>query len=92
MPDILPCCPHPALLYWPFYCPMQSDKHGRNSVNLQIFCVSCGQPINTQVALRHMERCFAKVGALAGGRWGKGVFGWVGSMRRGAGLVPGYLL
>ncbi|XP_049560456.1 CXXC-type zinc finger protein 1-like [Orcinus orca] len=38
----------------------ESDKHGRNSVNLQIFCVSCGQPINTQVALRHMERCFAK--------------------------------
>ncbi|XP_032474788.1 CXXC-type zinc finger protein 1-like [Phocoena sinus] len=38
----------------------ESDKRGRNSINLQIFCVSCGQPIKMQVALRHMEHCFAK--------------------------------
>ncbi|XP_038604240.1 CXXC-type zinc finger protein 1 isoform X3 [Tachyglossus aculeatus] len=28
--------------------------------DLQIFCVSCGHPINPKVALRHMERCYAK--------------------------------
>ncbi|XP_068388711.1 CXXC-type zinc finger protein 1-like [Eschrichtius robustus] len=38
----------------------ESNKHERNSVNLQIFCVSCGKSINMQVALRHMEHCFSK--------------------------------
>uniref|UniRef100_A0A8C5QPT8 CXXC-type zinc finger protein 1 n=1 Tax=Leptobrachium leishanense TaxID=445787 RepID=A0A8C5QPT8_9ANUR len=28
--------------------------------DLQIFCVSCGHPVNPKVALRHMERCYAK--------------------------------
>uniref|UniRef100_A0A8C1ELY3 CXXC-type zinc finger protein 1 n=2 Tax=Cyprinus carpio TaxID=7962 RepID=A0A8C1ELY3_CYPCA len=28
--------------------------------DLQIFCVSCSHPINPKVALRHMERCYAK--------------------------------
>ncbi|XP_050631812.1 CXXC-type zinc finger protein 1-like [Macaca thibetana thibetana] len=43
----------------------QKRKHTNNegekgSKDLQIFCVSCGQPISKRVALRHMERCFAK--------------------------------
>ncbi|EPY75679.1 CpG binding protein-like protein [Camelus ferus] len=38
----------------------ESNKPGRNSVDLQICCVSCGQAISVHVALRHMERCFAK--------------------------------
>lgn len=29
--------------------------------DLQIFCVSCSHPVNPKVALRHMERCYAKV-------------------------------
>ncbi|XP_003799728.1 CXXC-type zinc finger protein 1-like [Otolemur garnettii] len=33
------------------------DKGG---TDLKIFCVSCGQSISMRVALRHMERCFAK--------------------------------
>ncbi|XDA90418.1 hypothetical protein R6Z07F_020014 [Ovis aries] len=40
---------------------MQNNKHGGNSVDLQIFCVSCGKPINVHTALCHMECCFAKV-------------------------------
>uniref|UniRef100_A0A3B5QJB3 CXXC-type zinc finger protein 1 n=1 Tax=Xiphophorus maculatus TaxID=8083 RepID=A0A3B5QJB3_XIPMA len=32
-----------------------------DDTDLQIFCVSCGHPINPKVALRHMERCYAKV-------------------------------
>uniref|UniRef100_A0A672F3E3 CXXC-type zinc finger protein 1 n=1 Tax=Salarias fasciatus TaxID=181472 RepID=A0A672F3E3_SALFA len=28
--------------------------------DLQIFCVSCSHPVNPKVALRHMERCYAK--------------------------------
>nr|XP_008507032.1 PREDICTED: CXXC-type zinc finger protein 1-like [Equus przewalskii] len=38
----------------------ESNEDERNSINLQIFCVSCGQPISRHIALRHMERCFAK--------------------------------
>nr|XP_031528325.1 CXXC-type zinc finger protein 1-like [Vicugna pacos] len=38
----------------------ESNKPGRNSVDLQIFCVSCGQAISVHVALHHMERCFVK--------------------------------
>ncbi|TST85783.1 CXXC-type zinc finger protein 1 [Bagarius yarrelli] len=28
--------------------------------DLQIFCISCSHPINPKVAMRHMERCYAK--------------------------------
>ncbi|KAG5275115.1 hypothetical protein AALO_G00143710 [Alosa alosa] len=28
--------------------------------DLQIFCVSCSHPVHPKVALRHMERCYAK--------------------------------
>ncbi|XP_061745155.1 CXXC-type zinc finger protein 1-like isoform X1 [Nerophis ophidion] len=28
--------------------------------DFQIFCVSCSHPVNPKVALRHMERCYAK--------------------------------
>ncbi|KAF4094062.1 hypothetical protein AMELA_G00008930 [Ameiurus melas] len=28
--------------------------------DLQIFCVSCSHPVNPKVAMRHMERCYAK--------------------------------
>ncbi|KAG5193662.1 hypothetical protein MJG53_019734 [Ovis ammon polii x Ovis aries] len=38
----------------------KNNKHGGNSVDLQIFCVSCGKPINVHTALCHMECCFAK--------------------------------
>ncbi|XP_058391049.1 CXXC-type zinc finger protein 1-like [Diceros bicornis minor] len=38
----------------------ESNKGARDNINLQIFCVSCGQPISRRVTLRHMERCFAK--------------------------------
>ncbi|XP_034027739.1 CXXC-type zinc finger protein 1a isoform X2 [Thalassophryne amazonica] len=31
-----------------------------DDTDLQIFCVSCSHPINPKVALRHMERCYAK--------------------------------
>nr|XP_023489212.1 CXXC-type zinc finger protein 1-like [Equus caballus] len=55
-----PTRPHSALLHWLFHYPVQSNEDERNSINLQIFCVSCGQPISRHIALRHMERCFAK--------------------------------
>ncbi|XP_072344023.1 CXXC-type zinc finger protein 1-like [Scyliorhinus torazame] len=28
--------------------------------DFQIFCVSCGHPINPKTAMKHMERCYAK--------------------------------
>ncbi|XP_075855298.1 CXXC-type zinc finger protein 1-like [Microcebus murinus] len=39
---------------------VESNKGDKDRVDLKIFCVSCGQPINMRMALRHMERCFAK--------------------------------
>uniref|UniRef100_A0A8B9H9H4 CXXC-type zinc finger protein 1 n=1 Tax=Astyanax mexicanus TaxID=7994 RepID=A0A8B9H9H4_ASTMX len=36
-----------------------SETEGEDT-DLQIFCVSCSHPINPKVALRHMERCYAK--------------------------------
>lgn len=44
-----------------FLCSMQSNEGDSDDTDLQIFCVSCGHPINPRVALRHMERCYAKV-------------------------------
>jgi COMPASS component SPP1 len=44
---------------------MQSNENDSDDTDLQIFCVSCGHPINPRVALRHMERCYAKVRVLA---------------------------
>uniref|UniRef100_A0A1D5QTZ8 CXXC-type zinc finger protein 1 n=1 Tax=Macaca mulatta TaxID=9544 RepID=A0A1D5QTZ8_MACMU len=41
----------------------ESNEGDSDDTDLQIFCVSCGHPINPRVALRHMERCYAKVGA-----------------------------
>ncbi|XP_011838266.1 PREDICTED: CXXC-type zinc finger protein 1-like [Mandrillus leucophaeus] len=38
----------------------ENNKGEKGSKDLQIFCVSCGQPISKRVALHHMERCFAK--------------------------------
>ncbi|XP_019574787.2 CXXC-type zinc finger protein 1 [Rhinolophus sinicus] len=38
----------------------EKSEDGRDSSHLKIFCVSCGHPTNMRVALRHMERCFAK--------------------------------
>lgn len=47
---------------WPHsFHPMQSNEGDSDDTDLQIFCVSCGHPINPRVALRHMERCYAKV-------------------------------
>lgn len=56
--------PGPA---WPHCCfhLMQSNEGDSDDTDLQIFCVSCGHPINPRVALRHMERCYAKVGVSA---------------------------
>ncbi|XP_061591695.1 CXXC-type zinc finger protein 1a isoform X2 [Cololabis saira] len=34
-----------------------------DDTDFQIFCVSCSHPINPKVALRHMERCYAKARA-----------------------------
>ena len=50
--------------------PAQSNEGDSDDTDLQIFCVSCGHPINPRVALRHMERCYAKVrvSARGGGR------------------------
>ncbi|NXL15931.1 CXXC1 protein, partial [Setophaga kirtlandii] len=39
----------------------ESTEGDSEDTDLQIFCVSCGHPINPKVALRHMERCYAKV-------------------------------
>nr|XP_051683021.1 CXXC-type zinc finger protein 1 isoform X1 [Oryctolagus cuniculus]XP_051683022.1 CXXC-type zinc finger protein 1 isoform X2 [Oryctolagus cuniculus]XP_051683023.1 CXXC-type zinc finger protein 1 isoform X3 [Oryctolagus cuniculus]XP_051683024.1 CXXC-type zinc finger protein 1 isoform X1 [Oryctolagus cuniculus] len=38
----------------------QRDKTEKDQADLQIFCVSCGRSIKMHLALRHMERCFAK--------------------------------
>ncbi|XP_037676726.1 CXXC-type zinc finger protein 1-like [Choloepus didactylus] len=38
----------------------ESNKGDRKNTDLKIFCVSCGQPISTRIALRHMEHCFSK--------------------------------
>lgn len=48
---------------WPhhLFCTIQSNEGDSDDTDLQIFCVSCGHPINPRVALRHMERCYAKV-------------------------------
>ena len=48
----------------------ESNEGDSDDTDLQIFCVSCGHPINPRVALRHMERCYAKVrvSARGGGR------------------------
>uniref|UniRef100_A0A8C1W0W5 CXXC-type zinc finger protein 1 n=1 Tax=Cyprinus carpio TaxID=7962 RepID=A0A8C1W0W5_CYPCA len=35
-------------------------NEGDDDTDLQIFCVSCSHPVNPKVALRHMERCYAK--------------------------------
>ncbi|XP_041713168.2 CXXC-type zinc finger protein 1-like [Coregonus clupeaformis] len=37
-----------------------NEGEGDADTDLQIFCVSCSHPINPKVALRHMERCYAK--------------------------------
>lgn len=39
----------------------QVNEGDSEDTDLQIFCVSCSHPINPKVALRHMERCYAKV-------------------------------
>lgn len=44
-----------------FFYSTQSNEGDSDDTDLQIFCVSCGHPINPRVALRHMERCYAKV-------------------------------
>lgn len=92
MPATVACHPHSELFQRTLYCPMQNNKHGGNSVDLQIFCVSCGKPINVRIALCHMECCFARVRSLTGGRWGKSVFGWVGSMGKGSRFGAGVLV
>ncbi|KAI6060071.1 CXXC-type zinc finger protein 1 [Aix galericulata] len=38
----------------------ETNDGDSEDTDLQIFCVSCGHPINPKVALRHMERCYAK--------------------------------
>lgn len=44
-----------------FGSPLQVNEGDSEDTDLQIFCVSCSHPINPKVALRHMERCYAKV-------------------------------
>uniref|UniRef100_A0A8C4UAW4 CXXC-type zinc finger protein 1 n=1 Tax=Falco tinnunculus TaxID=100819 RepID=A0A8C4UAW4_FALTI len=62
----------------------ESTEGDSEDTDLQIFCVSCGHPINPKVALRHMERCYAKVPMAPvraiGAPWGlRGPYGfcWV---------------
>uniref|UniRef100_A0A8C3G0U6 CXXC-type zinc finger protein 1 n=1 Tax=Cyclopterus lumpus TaxID=8103 RepID=A0A8C3G0U6_CYCLU len=38
----------------------EANEGDSEDTDLQIFCVSCSHPINPKVALRHMERCYAK--------------------------------
>ncbi|XP_073455960.1 CXXC-type zinc finger protein 1 isoform X2 [Aquarana catesbeiana] len=38
----------------------ETNDGDSDDTDFQIFCVSCGHPINPKVALRHMERCYAK--------------------------------
>lgn len=40
---------------------LQVNEGDSEDTDLQIFCVSCSHPVNPKVALRHMERCYAKV-------------------------------
>ena len=40
---------------------LQVTEGDGDDTDLQIFCVSCSHPVNPKVALRHMERCYAKV-------------------------------
>lgn len=40
---------------------LQVAEGDGDDTDLQIFCVSCSHPVNPKVALRHMERCYAKV-------------------------------
>lgn len=44
-----------------FCVPLQVNETESEDTDLQIFCVSCSHPINPKVAMRHMERCYAKV-------------------------------
>lgn len=44
-----------------FLSCLQVNDGDSEDTDLQIFCVSCSHPINPKVALRHMERCYAKV-------------------------------
>uniref|UniRef100_A0A674GEE4 CXXC-type zinc finger protein 1 n=1 Tax=Taeniopygia guttata TaxID=59729 RepID=A0A674GEE4_TAEGU len=52
----------------------ESTEGDSEDTDLQIFCVSCGHPINPKVALRHMERCYAKVIPGFGGSGGTSGF------------------
>uniref|UniRef100_A0A8C7RBB6 CXXC-type zinc finger protein 1 n=1 Tax=Oncorhynchus mykiss TaxID=8022 RepID=A0A8C7RBB6_ONCMY len=38
----------------------EANEGDNEETDLLIFCVSCSHPINPKVALRHMERCYAK--------------------------------
>ncbi|XP_043849496.1 CXXC-type zinc finger protein 1-like [Dromiciops gliroides] len=38
----------------------ESNEEDSEATDIQIFCVSCGLSISSKVALRHMERCYAK--------------------------------
>ncbi|XP_037096773.1 CXXC-type zinc finger protein 1a isoform X4 [Syngnathus acus] len=38
----------------------EANEGDGDDTDLQIFCVSCSHPVNPKVALRHMERCYAK--------------------------------
>lgn len=44
-----------------FPSKLQVNEGDGEDTDLQIFCVSCSHPVNPKVALRHMERCYAKV-------------------------------
>lgn len=50
-----------TLFGWMLWFCLQVNEGDSEDTDLQIFCVSCSHPINPKVALRHMERCYAKV-------------------------------
>lgn len=53
------CAVCPSLIGPPV--SVQVTEGDGDDTDLQIFCVSCSHPVNPKVALRHMERCYAKV-------------------------------
>ncbi|KAG9462170.1 hypothetical protein GDO78_014781 [Eleutherodactylus coqui] len=67
----------------------QTNDGDSDDTDLQIFCVSCGHPINPKVALRHMERCYAKYESQTsfGSMYPTRIEGYVGARQSGHRLV-----
>jgi len=42
-------------------CWLVQNTDGEEETELSVYCVTCGHEINQRSALKHMEKCFAKV-------------------------------